>query len=221
MKKLVNLFLVTLVITLSIYSCQNDEINFNDTSQKLNHENVHDFIKKHLEINNKILTILDEEKNINKEILFKSVNKNITNENEFKIILEKSGIINFNELSDLILIQVQNSEKFQLNNAAFFKLNESEKNELLYKSIDEALNNTLIGLNAKTQNSNSVYSSCESQLDTDKSRCERDLNLHGTFAIISCFSGPWTCALASTLVLIEHTNCVDDANEDYQNCTNS
>lgn len=62
--------------------------------------------------------------------------------------------------------------------------------------------------------------SCKSELDTAKSRCERDLNLNGTFAIIGCFSGPWTCALGTVLVAITHQNCVDDAQEDYENCLN-
>ena len=212
--------MITVVV---ICSCQKEEVNLNDNEKAVNYENVYNFVKKHVEINNKIIAVFDEETKFNKEILLKSLPENCTKENEFKIILQKAGIIKFNELSELISLQVQNSKKFQSNNAVFFRLNKSEQNKLLSKYVDQAINETLIGLNIKTNNVNSIFNvnlSCASDYAKDKGRCNRDANLHGTFAILGCFSGPWTCALGTTLVMIEHKNCMSDAREDFNDCNN-
>lgn len=219
MKKLVYNFLVMIITVVVICSCQKDEVKFNDNEQGLKHENVYNFVKKHVEINNEINTILDKETKFNKEILLKSLSENCTNENEFKVILQKAGIIKFNELSELISLQVQNSKKFQSNNAVFFKLDQVEQYKLLSKYVDETINETLIESNVKTTIVSKV-NSCATEYQTDKARCNRDVNLHGTFAIIGCFSGPWTCALGTTLVAIEHKYCMSDAMEDYNGCSN-
>ena len=219
MKKLFYSFFVTIITVIVIWSCQNEEVKYND-NEALNYENVNKFVKKHIEINNKIIAIFDKETQFNKDILFKSLSENCSNENEFKIILQKVGIIKFNELSDLISLQVQNSKKFQSNNAVFFKLSKSEQNKLLSKYIDEACNETLLVSNVKFKNENTIFSSCASEFAKDKGRCDRDLNLSGSFAILGCFSGPWTCALGTVLVLAQHKDCMADARQDYNDCVN-
>lgn len=132
--------------------------------------------------------------------------------------MQNSGIIKFNELSELISLQVQNSKIFQSNNPAFYNLDKIEQDKLLTKYVDEVLNENLIRLNNKT---NYVTFSCASQYDTAKNRCQRDLNLHGAVAIVGCFTGPWTCAMGTLLAGAEHTNCMSDAKEDYQTCLNN
>jgi len=219
MKKLICSFLVIIITVIVIWSCQNEEVKFNE-KERLNYENVNNFVKKHVEINNKIIAIFEKETQFNKDVFYKSLSENCSNENEFKIILQKAGFIKFNELSDLISLQVENSKKFQSNNEVFFKLSKSEQNKLLSKYIDETLNDNLIVSNVKFKNENVINSSCASEYAKDKERCDRDLNLHGTFAIIGCFSGPWTCALGSVLVLAEHKNCMADARQDYYDCVN-
>lgn len=219
MKKLFYSFFVTIITVIVIWSCQNEEVKYND-NEVLNYENVNKFVKKHVEINNKITAIFEKETQFNKDVFYKLLSENCSNENEFKIILQKVGIIKFNELSDLISLQVQNSKNFQSNNAVFFKLSKSEQNKLLSKYIDEAFNETLIVSNVKFKNENTIFSSCASEFAKDKERCDRDLNLHGSFAILGCFSGPWTCALGTVLVLAEHKNCMSDAREDYNDCVN-
>lgn len=207
--------LVAIIAVVSIYSCQNEEVNFNENNEELNNENLYDFAKKTVEINNEIFSILGKESIINQEVFLDELPESNFDENKFKLILQEAGIINFNELSDLIFTQVQNGKNFQLNNPVFAQLNETEKEELLTKYVDEAM----IELSLKS-NANNRLGPCETQLETSLSRCERDANIHGAFALASCFTGPWTCALATTAVLIEHTNCVDDANVDYENCQN-
>ena len=87
------------------------------------------------------------------------------------------------------------------------------------KYVDEVLNEKLIGLNGENINFNKVdAASCASQYNTAKARCQRDLNLHGTFAIIGCIGGPWACAGGLLLAGAEHTNCMADAKEDYKAC---
>lgn len=135
--------------------------------------------------------------------------------------MQNSGIIKFNELSELISLQVRNSKIFQSNNPAFYNLDKIEQDKLLTKYVDEVLNENLIGLNNETQKNNYVTFSCASQYTTAKNRCQRDLNLHGTFAIIGCFTGPWTCAMGTLLAGAEHTNCMRDAKEDYEACLNN
>lgn len=217
-----------LIATLALFnfnSCSdNNEIEENSNNKRVlqvvNQENIDNFVKKHVEINDKIISILANETKLDNEILYRYSSENCTNENEFKNILQKSGIIKFNELSELISLQVQNSKKFQSNNPAFFKLEKSEQNKLLTKFVDEALNETKIELNSVNKNLNKVASSCASQYNTAKERCQRDLNLNGTFAIIGCFSGPWTCAMGTLLAGATHTNCMKDAKEDYEACLN-
>ncbi len=207
------------ILSLGLYACSNDDATANNTTEQTNSLNskasfennedyVYDFVKKHVEINDKIIPILENETNLNIETLFEYSSENITNENEFKNILQKSGIIKFDELSELISLQVQNSKMFQSNNPAFFTLDKLEQDALLTKYVDEVLNNT----------SNQVTSNCADQLKKDRARCERDLNLNGTFALIGCFSGPWTCALGTVAVAATHTNCIKDAQEDYNDC---
>jgi len=143
------------------------------------------------------------------EIINEYSSETVTSENEFKNILRQSGIIKFDELSELISLQVQNSKMFQSNNPAFFTLDKLEQNALLTKYVDEVLNN----------NSNQVTSEkCKRQLNKDRGRCESDLNLHGTFALIGCFSGPWTCALGTVAIAATHTKCIKEAQEDYNDC---
>ncbi len=84
--------------------------------------------------------------------------------------------------------------------------------------MDEAINETVIGLNVKIIKFNRA-NSCDSDYDSAKDLCNRDVNLYGTYALISCFSGPWTCALSTTLVMIENTNCMSDALEDFNDCS--
>ncbi len=214
-----------LIATLALFnfnSCSdNNEIeeNYNNKRvlQVVNQENIANFIKKHVEINDKIISILANEKKLDNEMLYRYSSENCTNENEFKNILQKSGIVKFNELSELISLQVQNSKKFQSNNPVFFSLNKLEQNKLLTKHIDEVLKANFIELNS-LNNFNKADASCASEYNTAKERCQRDLNLHGTFAIIGCLGGPWACAGGLLLAGAEHTNCMSDAKEDYETC---
>lgn len=226
MKKVIFGLIASLTF-INIISCidKNDiEVTNSDKiiSEVLNQKNVYNFVKKHVELNDKIILVLENETKLNNEILFKNSFINCNNKDEFKNILEKSGIVKINELSELISLQVQNSKNFQSVNPAFFSLNKLEQEKLLTKYVDEILNENSMGLNGKSNKKNNyAMFSCASQYTTAKNRCNRDLNLHGTFAIIGCFSGPWTCAVGSVLVLAEHANCMEDAKEDYEACLNN
>ncbi len=214
-----------LIASLSFFnliSCSdNNDTEENSSNKILNEENVYNFVKKHVEINDKIISILENETELNNEILFNYSSENCTSENEFKNILQKSGIIKINELSELISLQVQNSKEFQSDNPVFFNIDKLEQDKLLTKYVDKILYENLIGLNNETPKSNYVTFSCASQYTTAKNRCQRDLNLNGTFAIIGCFSGPWTCAMGTLLAGATHTNCMKDAKEDYESCLNN
>lgn len=222
MKKIIFGFVATLALLNFISCSENNDIEENSSNERisevLNQENVYNFVKTHVEINDKIISILENETNLNNEILFNYSSENCTSENEFKNILQNSGIIKFNELSELISLQVQNSKIFQSNNPVFFSLDKLEQDKLLTKYVDEVLNETLIELNSGNINFNKADANCASQYNTAKQRCQRDLNLNGTFAIIGCFSGPWTCAMGTLLVGATHTNCMADAKEDYLAC---
>lgn len=222
MKKIIFGLITTLALFNFISCSENNEIeeNYNNEriSEVLNQENVYNFVKTHVEINDKIISILENETNLNNEILFNYSSENCNSENEFKNILQNSGIIKFNELSELISLQVQNSKIFQSNNSIFFSLNKLEQDELLTKYVDEVLNEKLIELNSGNINFNKPDANCASEYNTAKQRCQRDLNLHGTFAIIGCIGGPWACAGGLLLAGAEHTNCMADAKEDYLAC---
>lgn len=223
MKKLIFGLIASLALFNLISCSDNNDIEENSNTKRisevLNQENLYNFVKIHVEINDRIISILENETNVNNEILFNHSSENCTSEDEFKNILQNSGIIKFDELSELISLQVQNSKIFQSNNPVFFSLDKLEQDKLLSKYVDEVLNEKLIGLNSENINFNKVdASSCASQYNTAKARCQRDLNLNGTFAIIGCFSGPWTCAMGTLLVGATHTNCMADAKEDYKAC---
>lgn len=223
MKKLIFGLIASLALFNLISCSDNNDIEENSNTKRisevLNQENLYNFVKIHVEINDRIISILENETNVNNKILFNHSSENCTSEDEFKNILKNSGIIKFDELSELISLQVQNSKIFQSNNPVFFSLDKLEQDKLLSKYVDEVLNEKLIGLNSENINFNKVdASSCASQYNTAKARCQRDLNLNGTFAIIGCFSGPWTCAMGTLLVGATHTNCMADAKEDYEAC---
>ena len=126
MKKVIFGFVAILAL-FNFISCsenngiEEDSIN-KRISEDLNQENVYNFVKNHVELNYKIISILENETNLNNEILFNYSSENCTSENEFKNILQNSGIIKFNELSELISLQVQNGKIFQSNNPAFYNL---------------------------------------------------------------------------------------------------
>ena len=116
-----------LIATLALFnfiSCsENNDIEENSNNERisevLNQENVYNFVKTHVEINDRIISILENETNVNNKILFNHSSENCTSEDEFKNILKNSGIIKFDELSELISLQVHNSKIFQSNNPVF------------------------------------------------------------------------------------------------------
>src|SRR5690606_25606467 len=141
------------ILSLGLYACSNDDATkANTTTEQTtsiksiasfenNEDYVYDFVKKHIEINDKIIPILENEPNLDIEIINEYSSETVTSENEFKNILRQSGIIKFDELSELISLQVQNSKMFQSNNPAFFTLDKLEQNALLTIYVDEVLNN--------------------------------------------------------------------------------
>ena len=225
MKKVIFGFVAILAL-FNFISCsenngiEEDSIN-KRISEDLNQENVYNFVKNHVELNYKIISILENETNLNNEILFNYSSENCTSENEFKNILQNSGIIKFNELSELISLQVQNGKIFQSNNPAFYNLDKIEQDKLLTKYVDEVLNENLMGLNDETNKNNYVTFSCASQYATAKNRCQRNLNRDGTFALIGCLGGPWVCGVGLLYAGATHTDCMKDAKEDYETCLNN
>lgn len=218
MKKII-LGFVAAVALLNLISCSEDndiERNYdNETSSKVlnlasanNEDYVYSFVKKHVEINDVIISILEKETDLNSEILNEFSSGNITSEKELKSVLQKSGIKKYNELSELFLLQVENSKIFKSNNPAFFKLDKSEQDILVTKYVDEVLN----------YDYNQVTSNCADKLKRDKARCQRNLNLNGSLALIGCLGGPLTCALGTFGAAATHTFCVQDAEEDYYYC---
>lgn len=145
----------SLFITITVFtncSSQNEKFIFEINDKNLNQDNLYQFVKKHIELNYEIISILEKEINLNKEILFKSSSENCTSEDEFKLILKKSGINEFNELSKFISLQVENSKNFQLNNSSFFKLSKSEQDELLTKYVDQIMSENSTDNNNKINN---------------------------------------------------------------------
>jgi hypothetical protein len=214
--------LITTLALFNFISCSDDnEVKENSSNKRiskvLNQENVYNFVKKHVELNAKIIFILENEPKLNNEILFKYASENCTNEDEFKNILQKSGIVKINELSELISLQIQNSKKFQSNSPDFFRLNKLEQNKLITKYVDKELNKKLIKQNSENNNLSKI-ASCATDFNTARERCERDLNLHGAFAIAGCLAGPWACAGSLLLAGAEHANCQRDAKADFDAC---
>jgi hypothetical protein len=221
MKKVIFGLIASLAFFNLISCSDNNDIEENSSNKILIEENIYNFVKKHVEINDKIIPILENETNLDNKILFNYSSENCTSENEFKSIMQNSGIIKFHELSELISLQVENSKIFQSNNPAFYNLDKIEQDKLLTKYVDVVLNENLIGLKNEPKKNNYVTFSCASEYATAKNRCQRDLNLNGSFAILGCFSGPWTCALGTLLAGATHTNCMKDAKEDYESCLNN
>ena len=221
MKKIIFGF-ISFLAFFNLTSCSDNndiiESSNNRISGVLNQENVYNFVKKHIEINDKIISILENETNLNNEILFKYSSENCNSENEFKDIMQKAGILRYQELSELISLQVQNGKKFQSENQVFFSLDLIEQNKLLTKYIDEILNEKVIESNDETKKNNYVTFSCASQYNTAINRCQRDLNVDGGFALVGCLGGPWACGLGLLYVGTVHTNCMKDAKEDYETC---
>lgn len=225
MKKVIFGFVAILALFNFISCSENNDVEENSNnkriSEDLNQEKVYNFVKKHVELNYKIISILENETSLNNEILFNYSSENCTSENEFKNILQNSGIIKFNELSELISLQVQNGKIFQSNNPAFYNLDKIEQDKLLTKYVDDVLSENLMGLNDETNKNNYVTFSCASEYDTAKNRCQRDLNRDGTFALIGCLAGPWACGVGLLYAGATHTDCMKDAKQDYETCLNN
>lgn len=217
MKKKILGFVVTLAL-LNFISCSQDNYTEENSDNEMfpkalnrdsasNDEYVYDFVKKHVEINDKIFSILESETNINSKILDKYLSKDITSEDEFKNILQESGVKRFNELGGLMLLQVENSKILHSKNPTFIKLDKIEQDAILTKYIDQMFSNNY-----------QVTGKCEHQREKDRSRCERNSNKTGALALLGCVGGPVICGLGLVAVMMVHTDCIKDAEVDYKDC---
>ena len=69
-------------------------------------------------------------------------------------------------------------------------------------------------------NSISARRTCAQQYNIDKDRCNRNTNRNGIFAMAACaLSGPLGCFFASMALIAESSHCLQDARDDYYDCT--
>ena len=96
MKKLIFGLIASLALFNLISCSDNNDIEENSNTKRisevLNQENLYNFVKIHVEINDRIISILENETNVNNEILFNHSSENCTSEDEFKNILQNSGM---------------------------------------------------------------------------------------------------------------------------------
>ena len=84
----------------------------------------------------------------------------------------------------------------------------------------QLINETFNLIMPEESNSISARRTCAQQYNIDKDRCNRNTNRNGIFAMAACaLSGPLGCFFASMALIAESSHCLQDARDDYYDCT--
>lgn len=180
-------------------------LNTNDLQKNLRKS-----IENHILITNKILTLLQQEENLNFVNFPFGELSSSGSEEAIKTALANAGIVKNEELANLLYELAQNGSSFNDNNKDF---------ALLRPETKQLLSTNIINNNIPIPDDNSVTArTCGQQYGIDKARCNRACNYAGWGAIAACFGGPWFCAAACLVVIAQTDDCLGNAREDYNDC---
>lgn len=202
-----------------LLSCDKETLDTQDISNILEDETtnsqkgipndkIRDFVSKHIDINNEILTIL-EKSNINE----KNINQNldiIKDETELLDYFEKLKISDPYKLVKLTKELSIQRERFYYDNKEFYEMSKAKRQEIIMQEIDSQLN-----YEAHT----SAKRTCREQWAIDDSRCQRNYWIGVSLAAASGFvSFGWSTVIGYVAVQTNMIVCKADANADYEAC---
>ncbi|WP_396154834.1 hypothetical protein [Flavobacterium macrobrachii] len=175
-------------------------------------DNLKEFMNNHILISENISKLIDDEENLDKEKFQNIQTTQFNSENEIRQALIDAGIVKSDELILLVKQQISNFEEFVLKNPDFQILKTETKEQLL--------NEVFNSISPEESNSNLARRTCAQQYNVDKDRCNRNTNRNGIFAMAACaLSGPLGCFFASMALIAESSHCLQDARDDYYDCT--
>lgn len=102
-------------------------------------ENLSKFATEHVSISNQILTLLDNENDLNFDNFPYTELNSSPNEEQFKQALANAGMVKYEEIFDLLLLQNQNASEFIAKNKDFTSLKPETRNFLITDAINAAV----------------------------------------------------------------------------------
>ncbi|MDD3773326.1 MAG: hypothetical protein PHC38_11825 [Weeksellaceae bacterium] len=171
------------------------------------------FAEKHILYSKQIIQLLNEsetsfDNNSVSEIMM------IETELELENYYESKGVSNPSLLVEYLMLVMENSESFLINNSLFMELTNEEQ----YFLIEDALNNKMdldIDFWGYTTNART----CHDQFEIDQNRCMRNYAIGTAAAIASGFiSFGWGTVIGYAVVQANMMACLHDSEVDYHDC---
>lgn len=186
---------------------QNGEIATSSYLQRGTSLSVDEFAVRHIDITNELFALLENEENANfQNFPFKDLERS-RNLNDFSLALSHSGVLRYNEISNLVNELDNNYKNFNTENRDFNVLSLETKQGLVREAIIRNL--TVFSTTAR---------SCADQLKVDKQRCNDTCNVYGSAAIVlTIATGGWG-VVTIFAVMVDTSNCLQNAREDYADC---
>lgn len=207
--------IILLFSTIIFIACTNeDEINsknqFNSANLKIN-------LKNYVEENHRICSEISSALITNSGIRFKSdfaahLNSCKT-ENDVKELIDNQGLKNSQIIFALLKESIANQNKFRQYNPSFYQLSPEKKLEILNNTFEMYVKNKENIKNQKTL-------SCASSYNTSISRCNRDYTGCAVVAVLAAADGIIPGLIAGGYCMWSHSNCLQDASNDYEACKN-
>jgi len=192
--------------------------SFNTDTNNLN-ENLKKFAEVHVSISNKIMTLIENEKGLNFDNFPYSKLEASPNEEDFKVALANTGMVNYKEIYDLLLLQNQNAAEFIANNNEFKSLKQEERNLMITNAIKIAIIDNPLNFEPTTETAKAR--TCAQQYQIDRADCADDALINMGILAAGCWFGtPAACAVGGVGVLAIAAVCSSRAKRDYAACVN-
>ena len=229
MKKVIFGLIATILISSLSFGYDSTKFNNsvhtnNSSSSNKNNfdENLKKFAERHVSISKKIIILMESEKELNFDNFPYSKLENLPNEEDFKVALANTGMVNYKEIYDLLILQNQNGAEFIANNKEFKSLNKEERDRLITNAIKTALiENPFTFKPTSNTNNTTLARSCYQQYLIDRQDCADDALLNMGILAGGCWFGtPAACAVGAVGVLAIAAVCSKRAKRDLAACSN-
>lgn len=183
-------------------------------------ENLSKFATEHVSISNQIITLLDNENDLNFDNFPYTELNSSPNEEQFKQALANTGMVKYEEIFDLLLLQNQNASEFIATNKDFTSLKPETRNLLITDAINAAVIDNPIKFVPPTEPVNTTLArTCAQQYVIDREDCAEDALINWGILAGGCWFGtPAACAVGGVGVLAIAANCSRRAKRDYASC---
>jgi hypothetical protein len=185
-------------------------------------EDLKKFADVHVSISKKIISLIENEKKLNFDNFPYSKLNASNNEEEFKEALANTGMVNYKEIYNLLLLQNQNAAEFIAKNEEFKSLKEEERNRIITDAIKTAITSSPLNFEAPIGTDNTTLArTCAQQYQIDRADCAEDALINWGILAAGCWFGtPAACAVGGVGVLAIAAVCSSRAKRDYASCMN-